>query len=225
MPAYDVRFKNPSTFLLAGASQSGKTTFTLNLLRHIDVLFTDPKCKQNVIYYYKEWQDSFDYFQQEGIVDDWVNEIPTSQDFKERTILTKDRGGSIVIIDDFAADLNKDISTIFSVLSHHTNTTVFLLTQNIFSRNPAFRDISLNSTYIILFKNPRDSSQISHFAKQFAPGNSRFLVNAFKECTKAAYSYMLFDNHQSTPDVIRIRSNMLPNQRPVMVWGPNTCVI
>jgi hypothetical protein len=219
---FDIRFQNPSTFLLAGASQSGKTTFTLNLLRYGDILFTNPTCLQNVIYYYKEWQDSFDYFQRESVVTEWVNQVPTSEDFKERTLLYKDRGGSVVIIDDFAGELNKDIASIFSVLSHHTNTTVFLLTQNIFSKNPAFRDISLNSTYIALFKNPRDSSQISHFAKQFAPGNSAYIIGAFKECTKKAYSYIIFDHHQATPEAIRVRSNILPIERPVRVWMPKT---
>ena len=35
------------------------------------------------------------------------------------------------------------------------------------------RNISLNIHYIILFKNPRDSQQISTLARQMYPGNSR----------------------------------------------------
>ena len=69
---FDLRFKTPCTFLLAGASQSGKTSFTLNLLRHIDLLFTNPRCKQHIIYYYKEWQDNFEYFKNVNIVIQWV---------------------------------------------------------------------------------------------------------------------------------------------------------
>ena len=97
-----------------------------------------------------------------------------------------------------------------------------MLTQNIFSNNKAFRTLSLNSQYISIFKNPRDQSQIAHFAKQFSPYNIRWVVDAYKKATKAAYSYLLFDNHQSTPDRIRVRSNIIPGQGPVRVWVPKT---
>jgi molybdopterin-guanine dinucleotide biosynthesis protein len=215
---FDVRFHHPSTFTIAGPSQSGKTTFVWNLLRDAGELFTSAKCLQNVVYFYKEWQEGFTMFEQEDIVKHWVNDLPTIDDFKERTLPFKDVGGSIVIIDDFAQELNKDIATIFTVLSHHTNTTVILLTQNLFSKNPVYRDVSLNSTYIVLFKNPRDLSQISHFARQFQPGNHQYIIEAFKKCTKAPYSYMLFDHHQATSDGLRVRSNIFPKQWPVRVW-------
>lgn len=214
----DFRLKNPFTAICAGASQSGKTTFVLNLLRNIDLLFEDPRCKKNIIYYYKEMQSSLQSFQAEQIVQHWVHQLPTVEDIKEKTIIAKDSGGSIVIIDDFAADLNKEIAEIFTVIGHHSNTTVILLCQNLFQQGPIFRTISLNSTYIIVFKNPRDSSQISYFARQFAPNNSKWIVSAFKEATKRPYSYMFFNNHQSTADYLRVCSNILPNEWPIVVY-------
>ncbi len=219
---FDARFKNPSTFLLGGSSQSGKTTFTLNLLRSIDHVFESPSCKQNILYYYNQWQSAFDAFQQENIVREWVNKLPTTEDVREKTLLYKDKGGSVIVIDDFAQKLNKDIVDIFSILSHHTNSVVILLTQNIFSKNPVFRDISLNSTYVILFKNPRDSSQIVSFAKQFAPGKNGYIVEAYKEATKSPYSYLLFDHHQATPDILRVRSNILQSEWPLKIYMPKT---
>ena len=213
---HDIRFRNPSTFILAGASQSGKTTFVLNLLRQAKDLFRDPRCLQNVIYYYKEWQDVYAKFADEHIVFDWVNEVPTASSMREKTLAFKQDGGSIVVIDDFAQELTRDIVTIFSVLAHHTNSVVILLQQNIFSKNPVFREISLNATYIIVFKNPRDSSQITHFAKQFAPGNFKWIVDAYRTCTKKPYTYLLFDSHQSTPDILRLRSDVFDES--VSVW-------
>ena len=56
---------------------------------------------QNVIYYYSIWQPAFDIFSRENIVTQWVNEEPSIEDFKERTDKYKDKGGSLVIIDDF----------------------------------------------------------------------------------------------------------------------------
>ena len=75
MGGFDLRFKNPSSFILAGSSQSGKTTLTFNILRNIETLFTDPRCRNNVIYFYNQWQKSYDLFRKEDIVKEWINLI------------------------------------------------------------------------------------------------------------------------------------------------------
>ncbi len=108
----------------------------------------------------------------------------------------------MVVIDDFMQELTKDVSILFSTLSHHLNVTVFLLTQNLFSKNLVFRDISLNATYNFKLKNPRDSSQISHFGCQYAPGKSSFITSVYEKATHLPHSYILFDNHQETPNSI-----------------------
>jgi len=45
------------------------------------------------------------------------------------------------------------------------------------------RRISLNAQYIVLFKNPRDSSQFIHLTKQLYPHNSRFAHEAYIDAT------------------------------------------
>jgi hypothetical protein len=217
---YDMRFRNPSSFILAGASQSGKTTFVLNLLKNIDTVFQDPRCKQNIIYFYNQWQNSFDMYRNENIVKEWVNNLPTTDYLLEKTSIYKDVGGSIAIIDDFAQQLSRDTIEIFTRMSHHTNIVVILLTQNIFSKNPVFREISLNATYVVLFKNPRDASQINNYARQFAPGKNSYIIDAFKDATKFPYSYLLFDNHQLTIEKLRVRTNVLPHEAPMIVYIP-----
>jgi len=221
----DLRFKTPSSFLLGGPSQSGKTTFVFNILSNIDTLFANPNCKQNVIYFYNVWQPAYELFKPRNIVKEWINKIPTAEDIKEKTMMYKDNGGSILILDDFAEELDKNIAELFSVLCHHTNSVVFLMMQNIFSKNKAMRDISLNATYIVLFKNPRDSSQIVHFAKQFAPGKTKDLVKAFHEATDPDYSYMLFDFHQTTPRRLRVRTRILPQEAPMEAWVEKQIVL
>ena len=94
------------------------------------------------------------------------------------------------------------------------------MTQNLFSKNPVFRDISLNATYNIIFKNPRDSSQISHFARQYAPGKAKMILDVYKKATQKPHTYLLFDNHQEMRDEVRIRSNILQEGgNPVLVWN------
>ena len=36
---------------------------------------------------------------------EWVGKIPTEEDFKERTDAYKDKGGSIVVLDDFGQQI------------------------------------------------------------------------------------------------------------------------
>ena len=136
----------------------------------------------------------------------------------------KDRGGSIIVIDDFQQQLNKYVVHIFTVLCHHYKIVVLLLVQNLFPKAALFRDISLNANYCVIFKNPRDGSQILPFARQFMPGESRFVLEAFTDATKEAHSYALFDSSQSCSQNLRIRSNILPHQLPMKIYMKK-CVI
>jgi len=219
---YDLRLKNPSTFILAGPSQSGKTTFTVNLLRNIATLFEKPTCASNVVFFYKQWQTAYENLKTDGIVHRWVNKIPSDELMRQYT-MTAHETGSVIIIDDFAQQLNKDTIEMFTVSAHHTNSVVILLTQNIFSKNVVFREISLNCSYVAMFKNPRDSSQINHYAKQFAPGRGQYVIEAFHEATKKPYSYLFFDNHQLTPEILRVRARILPSEQPMAVYAQKSC--
>ena len=214
---HDFRFRTPSSFLLAGASRSGKTTFTLNLLRQIETLFDNPECRHNVIYFYKEDQPALEMFRKENVVKHWINRPPTGEDINELTA-QYDQSGSVVVIDDFDLKVNADIADIFRTKCHHKNCVVILLTQNMFCTKPYFREVSLNTTYLVLFKNPRDSSQFNCLAKQLAPGAVAALVATYKKATRKPHSYLLFDTDQSTPEWQRVRSRVLPHELPMILY-------
>ena len=57
-------------------------------------------------------------------------------------------------------------SQLFTKGSHHRNISLVLITQNLFHQGPSSRDTLLNSKYIVVFKNPRDKTQIVHLARQ-----------------------------------------------------------
>lgn len=220
---FDLRFETPSTWLISGPSQSGKTQFALKVISKADQIFKSPEVGQNCIFYYKKWQPAYDSLIQNKAVA-LINKLPSAQDVSSRCGPFSKTGGSLVVIDDFMQEITSDISEIFTVLSHHLNLTVLLLTQNLFPRSKFARDISLNSTYIVVFKNPRDVSQITSLAKQLAPGRSRNILIAFREATSSPYSYLLFDNHQKTPDNLRIRSDVLNTNGPVKIWVDKNCI-
>ena len=72
-----------------------------------------------------------------------------------------------------ALSCTADTDELFMVLSHHKNLNVILIVQNLFTKNPFYREISLNSTYHVLFKNPRDQRSIGILAQQFSPSNTK----------------------------------------------------
>jgi len=49
--------------------------------------------------------------------------------------------------------------------------------------------ISLNSQYIVLFKNPHNNSQFTHLVKQLYPHNTRYTHEAFIDATHQPYGY------------------------------------
>jgi len=74
------------------------------------------------------------------------------------------------------------------------------------------RTISLNAQYIILFKNPHDSSQFIHLAKQLYPHNSRFAHEVYVDATKRPYGYILLDLRSDQDDDLRLRTNIFPGE-------------
>ena len=67
------------------------------------------------------------------------------------------------------------------------------MVQNFSDKNRHMRTISLNAQYIVLFKNPHDSSQYVHLAKQLYLHNSRFAHEAYVDATNRSYGYILLD--------------------------------
>lgn len=50
------------------------------------------------------------------------------------------------------------------------------------------------------------------FAKQFSAYDIHWVVDAYNRCTKAPYTYMLFDSTQTIHELCRIRSHILPGE-------------
>ena len=107
----------------------------------------------------------------------------------------KPNHSDLVVIDDWMQELRNDqrINNLFTKGCHHRNLSVIFILQNIFHRGKGLRDMSLNYHYLVMFKSPRDSSQVSHLAKQMFPGHVKYTQEAFQDATKRPYGYLLCD--------------------------------
>jgi hypothetical protein len=96
----------------------------------------------------------------------------------------------------------------FTRKAHHRNTSVIYITQNLFDRAPQYRTISLNAHYLVLFKNPRDKSQIGVLSRQLQMPH---LLPAYEEATGKPHGYLLVDLSPQTPEELRLRSQLFSN--------------
>ncbi|KAF4514186.1 UNVERIFIED_CONTAM: hypothetical protein B566_EDAN019356 [Ephemera danica] len=118
----------------------------------------------------------------------------------------------LVILDDMQQQSSAtSVFDLFTKGSHHRNISVFLIVQNLFAQGKNKRDLSLNTSYIIYFKTPRDRTQIRYLARQVWPQDAKFLIEAFEDASQRAHGYLLFDLKQSTPDNQRFCTNIVPS--------------
>ena len=217
---YNLRFARGATHLVVGPSGCGKTFRTCAILRNKDKIIQGGKDIKNVIFCYAAWQPIYDNLRDDGVVTRFVQKKPSSSEFVKLVENYKDKGGSIVVIDDFMTQIDQDMVDIVTVQSRHYNTSTFILFQSLFPPNKLARQISLNVKYLHIHKNPRENAQILTLARQLSPGSSRWIVDAYHKITEEPYQCLLIDLTQDREEKLRYRSHYLPNEGPMRVWGP-----
>ena len=173
---------------------------------------------QNVVFCYAVWQDIYQEMKDKGVVTKFVNKMPNVEEFTDLVSGYKDKGGSIVVLDDFMQEISNCLVSIVTVHSRHYNTNTLILFQSLFPSNRLARQISLNVKYIHVHKNPRDLFQFQVLARQLSPKDYKWLIDVYHEVTKEEYSSLLIDMTQRRKELLRIRSHYLPHESPMRVW-------
>lgn len=190
---------HPFTCIVSGPTGSGKTSLVKSIIEQKAI---SPKPK-NILWLYAAdqplYKDLTNVKFYQGIPEDIEDRFD-----KNKT--------NLLIIDDLMTKCHSDerLTRLFSVGSSHMNLSIIFIIHNIFHQGKEMRNISLNSHYIILFKNPRDSLQISTLARQMYPGNSKFLIEAYQDATSKPHGYLLIDCKPKTEDNLRVRTGILP---------------
>ncbi len=202
-------FKHPFNCIISGPTSCGKTFLLAEILKFKDSLID--KAPTDVVYCYKSWQPTYDKIKLQNQLIQFHEGIP------EVNVMRNIRD-AIVVFDDLNTQCinNEEVMDIFTVGSHHRNISAIVLSQNIFSKGKFSREISLNSNYLIIFKNPRDQLQFQILSRQMYPGKSKFLQEAFADATKLPHGYLLLDLMQETPTSDRVQSGILPDQTRII---------
>ena len=200
----DPRFKHPFTLLLAGPIASGKTFFVQKFLTFLSEIMVP--IPEEIFFYYSEWQESYRRMPGEVIFKEGLPDIENLPPGRRR----------LIIIDDLMCESDERVTRLFTKGSHHRDISVIHIVQNLFNKHKEQRTINLNSHYIVLFKNPRDASQITHLAKQMYPGQTRYMQEAYKSATSKPFGYLLVDLKQDTPEHLRLRTNIFPGEQHIV---------
>ena len=202
-----IRIKHPTRFLIAGPTGCGKTKFVARILETGKML--DPK-PTRIVWIYSEWQDLYETLSKNMKIEFKKNGLDNAL-YESFSPLV----ANLIILDDqmnSSPKERKQMLQIFTQGSHHRNLSVIYIVQNLFEQGANSRTISLNSQYIVLFKNPRDSAQISYLAKEIYPKNSRFLVDSYIDATRKPHSYIFINLTQECNDWMRVCTNIFPGE-------------
>ena len=221
----DISLIMGSSFILAGPSSCGKSSFLKNLIKCRNIMF-DRNIK-NVYIVCSNVQNIYENLVKSKDVKKIFHQMPSEDEILEIAKIEKVRGGTILVLDDVMPEIEKSkdlIQKLFTELAHHQDMSVFLCVQNLFYNNGTFRTLSRNAAYLIPFKSPRDTRQINFLAYQSYAQNPQLVIDAYNDATNHAYCYLLMDFTQETPDFLRLRAKIFPwqidNESPI-VYLPN----
>lgn len=211
---FDLRLKENFKIFIAGPSGCGKTTFLVDLIKNISQFTIKPPLQ--IVYFYKEWQSKFDFLVSEYNVIFLIdNENIIDQ--------VKQLNSAFVIFDDMLNSSNlKAVAELYTVHGRHLNLSLAFLSQKLFLNNDYFRQISQNSDYICVFKNPRNSSEIRSLAMQITP-QTLDLLDIYKKATILPFSYLLINLTQECIPQLKYLSNIFNETHITSVFVLSNC--
>lgn len=208
-----VPFKPCSSMVISGSTGSGKTTWVYKFLQNLNGVYTSPPV--SVLYCYGIHQDKFDQIERELDIVTFHKGVPTKEEIDEYTSTNTHK---LIIMDDLMEEVtqNIDMLLLFTQGCHHRKLSVIYITQNLYQQNKYAKTISLNTWYLVLFRNLRDASQIQTLGRQIFPNRSHFLIDAYQDCMKVPFNYLVIDMSPCGEDRYRLRTRIFPNEDTII---------
>lgn len=194
-----LQFRNPFTMIVSG---SGKTQFVLKLIQMNDQVFG--KAFERIVYCYSILQPEI------LSLSNSVSDMELHEGFSESVDF--DGRETLLILDDLMLELRNDVrlAKLFTKMRHEHVSTIFI-TQNLYFNSQYATTITRNAQYLVLFQNPRDNSMIDTLGRQVYPGRKGFLSASFLQATAEPFGYLLLDFKPDTPNNIRVRTGVFPD--------------
>lgn len=134
----EYRWENPKTFIVAGASSTGKSTIIFEIIRSRDKLLASEKRLK--VFYHLPANHKIE------VPSDVRNDELVT--FHENVpIFDSHVEPCIIVLDDMASEIDESVLKAFTMHSHHRKLTVILVIHNLYNpeKKSLFRTLSLNT--------------------------------------------------------------------------------
>ena len=201
MEEIDVTFKAPMSMTVIGPSGVGKTKFVRKFIESIPLGLMNER-PTRIYWYFAHWQADYAEMQTTATNVVFRQGIPDTNEIEE---------GSLVVLDDLSYEGGALVARdMFTKLVHHKRMSVVYIAQNLFAQSKGSRDVTLNTQYIVLFRNVADKTQVMLLARRIFPENPNYMMDAYTDATRPAYGYLLLDLRSTTADKDRLRTQIFP---------------
>jgi hypothetical protein len=209
-----LQLESGTSILCAGPTGAGKTHWTASLLRNVNDMYVEPPVK--ILYCYGIHQPLFDQLEKELPNFTQHAGIPTAKVLSE----LPPKVHNLLIMDDLFLEIVKstEMCQLFTRGTHHDKRSVIFISQNVLQQGRMARTIALNTTYMVLFRQPRDIAQFTYIGRQMYPLHPHRFLEAYMDATNpttnSAHGYLFVNNHAATPEAYRLATRIFPGEDP-----------
>ncbi len=174
-------------------------------------MFGKGNAPKRVVYCYGIWQPVFEEMERTERDVIFHKGVPSPE-------LWEGGDHTLLVLDDISREVisNPEMEKVFVQGTHHAGLTCVFVTQNLYMAGKHARTIALNTTYNVLFRNPRDASQVQTLGRQLFPGKSAAFKEAYADATRAPYGYLVVDLSPIVDERYRVRTHIFPGECPVL---------
>lgn len=205
----EISFKHPFNMIVGGASGSGKTEWVCKFVENYNSLI-EP-APRHVLYCYGVYNNNVLKMQDMGV--ETYFGLPTEQMIRQR------QKPMLLVLDDLMMEAKSDfLDLLFTRGSHHWGVSILFITQNMFEKS--MKTARNNAHYLVLLRNPSGQLQIRNLGTQLFPRNLTYFMESYKSATSANYGYLVVDMHPSSPELMRLRTCIFPEDNRQLLFTP-----
>lgn len=203
--SFNYKLLTPAQILIAGPSQSGKSTLAREIVLGRDKIF-DTKF-DSVYWCYNELESQ--------LIE--ISQLDSKVLLHKGPLWDINEGLAnpppvLVVFDDFNALLgDKNFEDLFVWKCSRRNLTCIVMCHNIFQKKS--RTMSINVKYFFLLKNCRDNNQLRNLAGQMYPKQSGYFMKAYQDATYGKpFGYLFVSCDPRGDPNFKLRSSIWPEK-------------